>query len=226
MGAPPVTVPPSDDPRAPVFFLSYSRPDRSKPAGPPQEPNKHVKALFDELTANVNELIGSPAGYDPGYLDLGQDGGAKWQQGVLEAAGTCRILVCLLSRPYLFQSTWCPIEWDVFARRRVLRRSDGRPGVETAIAPVLWTPFHEELPKPVAEVNMFTPTGLPNEDYSAQYRANGLYGLIRTEQMAIYHSIVWKLAMHIQRIHNDYWVEPDVPTGIEHLRTSFTEGAA
>src|SRR3954470_13291249 len=95
MGASHVGAAISDDPRAPVFFLSYSRPDRSKPAAAPQEPNRYVKELFDELTTNVNELIGSPTGQDPGYLDLGRDGGEKWQQGVLQAAGTCRVFVCL-----------------------------------------------------------------------------------------------------------------------------------
>ena len=216
----------ADDPSAPVFFLSYSRPDRFRRVGPPREPNRNVIRLFDELNELVNELIGSPVGREPGFLDLGRGGGELWQKTVLQAAGTCQVLVCLVSHPYLFQSDWCPREWDVFARRRVLPRGDPGLGVESAVIPVLWTPFDEELPPPVAAVNLFTPTGLPDEDYTARYLADGLLGLARTGQTAIYEAIVWKLAMHIQRIHCRYRVVPSIPDGIEDLRTSFTEGTS
>jgi hypothetical protein len=191
----------------------------------PREPNRPVMRLFDELTANVNELIGSPAGQDPGYLDVGRGGGEMWQQAVLRAAGTCQVLVCLLSRPYLFQSMWCPREWDVFSRRKVVRRDGAGPHVESAIVPVLWTPFHEPLPRSISDINVFSPTGLPDEDYTARYLTDGLLGLLRTGQRDIYEAIVWKLALHIQRIHSLYWVEPGIPDGVEGLRTSFTEEA-
>ncbi|GAA2597256.1 hypothetical protein GCM10010435_90680 [Winogradskya consettensis] len=213
-----------DDPGAPVFFLSYARPDRARAVSAPREPNRYVMRFFDELTANVNELVGSPAGQDPGYLDLGHGGGEHWQKAVLHGAGTCQVLVCLLSRPYLFQSNWCPLEWDVFARRKVLPRAAAAPGIESAIVPVLWTPFHEMLPGVTADVNIFRPTGLPDEDYTARYLTDGLFGLLRTGQTEIYEAIVWKLAMHIQRIHSLYWVEPGVPEGIAGLRQSFSEG--
>jgi hypothetical protein len=107
-----------------------------------------------------------------------------------------------------------------------VRRSDGVADIESAIVPVLWAPFPEDLPPMVAEVNLFSPTGLPDEDFIARYHADGLLGLLKTGQHAIYEAIVWKLAMHVQRIHRFYWVEPNVPPGIEGLRTTFTKGAA
>ncbi|MEV6629318.1 toll/interleukin-1 receptor domain-containing protein [Actinoplanes sp. NPDC051470] len=214
-----------DDPGAPVFFLSYSRPDRSRSVGPPREPNRNVIKLFDELNELVNELIGSPVGGDPGYLDLGRGGGELWQKGVLQAAGTCQVLVCLISHPYLFQSTWCPREWDIFTRRAVVPRGRPAPGIESAIIPVLWTPLEGQLPPPIAAVNLFVPAGLPDEDHTARYLADGLLGLARTGQTAIYEAIVWKLALHIQRVHSRYRVEPGIPDGIDDLRTSFMEGA-
>ncbi len=215
----------ADDPSAPVFFLSYSRPDRSRPVGPPREPNRDVIRLFDELSELVNELIGAPVGGDPGYLDLGRGGGELWQKTVLQAAGTCQVLVCLFSHPYLFQSVWCPREWDVFSRRRVVPRRDAVPGAESAIIPVLWTPFERDLPASVAGVNLFVPTGLPAEDHTARYLEDGLLGLSRTGQTSIYAAVVWKLALHIQRIHSRYRVEPGIPDGVKGLRTSFTEDA-
>jgi hypothetical protein len=214
----------ADDPGAPVFFLSYSRPDRTRSVGPPREPNRNVIRLFDDLSELVNELIGSPVGGEPGFLDLGRGGGDLWQKTVLQAAGTCQVMVCLVSYPYLFHSSWCPLEWDVFSRRRVVPRSGPVPRTESAIVPVLWTPFEQRLPAPVAAVRMFTPTGLPDEDWTARYLTDGLLGVARTGQTAIYDAIVWKLAMHIQRIHGRYRVEPSVPDGVEGLRTSFTEG--
>ncbi|MFC4070623.1 hypothetical protein [Actinoplanes subglobosus] len=213
----------ADDPGAPVFFLSYSRPDRSRPAGPPREPNRNVVRLFDDLSELVNELIGSPVGGDSGYLDLGRGTGELWQKTVLQAVGTCQVMVCLVSYPYLFHSTWCPREWDVFTRRRVVSRGGASQATESAIVPVLWTPFEQSLPGPVAAVDMFTPSGLPDEDWTARYLADGLLGVARTGQTAIYDAIVWKLAMHIQRIHARYRVLPAVPDGVEDLRASFTE---
>lgn len=212
-----------DDPSAPVFFLSYKRSGRSGPVARPQEPHRHVMRFFDELTENVNELIGTPAGQDPGFLDMGRGGGEVWQETVLEAVGTCQVFVSLLSRPYLFHSSWCCMEWDAFSRRAVVPRVGTARPAETAIIPVLWTPFHEPLPPRVARVNLFQPTGLPDDSYAAGYRTNGLFGLLQSGQSDIYRALLWKLAMHIQRIHSLYWVEPGVPPGIDGLRTSFDE---
>jgi hypothetical protein len=217
----PAPAPIVDDPTAPIFFLSYARPDRSRTVGPPRDPNRDVVRLFDDLTELVSELTGTPGGADPGFMDRSMEGGDLWQRSVLEAAGTCQVMVCLMSPAFLFQSTWNPREWDLFSRRRVVPRNPTGPRTETAIVPVLWTPVSQPLPRPVAEVNMFTPLGLPDEDWTAHYLSDGLLGVIRTGRTEIYDAIVWKLARHIQRVHQSFWVEPLVPDSVEGLRASF-----
>ncbi|MFD0523779.1 TIR-like protein FxsC [Paractinoplanes durhamensis] len=205
-----------------MFFVSYARPGRSRPVADSREPNRHVMRFFDELTESVNELIGSPLGQDPGYLDFGQGSGERWEDRVLRAIGTSQVLVCLLSRPF-FLSSWCSREWDAFERRTVVPRAGvTRPG-DTAIVPVLWTPYHEPLPPRIAKVNVFRPVGLPDESYAERYLADGLFGLLRTGQTEVYQAVVWKLALHIQRIHSLYWTEPGVPSGVAELRSSFDE---
>jgi hypothetical protein len=62
---------------------------------------------------------------------------------------------------------------------------------------------------------------LPDESGLARYHADGLFGLAQTGQTATYDAIVWKLALHIQRIHQSFWVEPLVPRSVEGLRSSF-----
>ncbi|MEU4161503.1 TIR-like protein FxsC [Actinoplanes sp. NPDC026670] len=212
----PKPAPVADDPDAPVFLLSYARPARSRTVGPPREPSRDVIRLFDDLSELVGELTGAPA---PGFMDRILDGGDRWESSLLRAAGTSQVLVSLLSGPYL-RSPWCALEWDVFARRPVVSRT-GEPHAQTAIVPVLWTPFSEPPPPTVAAVQMFTPTGLPDESGTARYLADGLFGLTQTGQTATYDAIVWKLALHIVRLHQDYRVEPLVPPGVEGLRTGF-----
>ena len=210
-----------NDQRAPVFFVSHARPGRLSSAGPPQERYRHVKRFFDDLTANVNELIGSSPGQVAGFVDVAEDGGVRWPDQVLRVAGTCQVLVCLLSTDYLFRSKWCVREWDAFSRRRVVRRATGEPDGETAIVPVLWAPFLRSLPPEFAEINRFTPMGMPDSRYNAMYQENGVLGLLRTRQDDVYDTVVWKLAMHIQRIHHFYHVEPSVLSSFDGLRTTF-----
>ncbi|MEV4275011.1 TIR-like protein FxsC [Actinoplanes xinjiangensis] len=217
---PPQAAPVVEDPTAPIFFLSYARPDRSRSVGPPRDPSRAVIRFFDDLNELVHELIGSPAGDSPGFMDRILDGGDRWQSSILRAAGTSQVMVSLMSGPY-FRSPWCALEWNVFSRRRVVSRTGLDPHGRTAIVPVLWTPFSEPVPAPIAAVQMFTPTGLPDESAIALYREEGLMGLVQTGQTAAYDAIVWKLAMHIQRIHSNYRVEPLVPDGIEGLPSSF-----
>jgi hypothetical protein len=207
-----------------VFFLSYHRPVEVRRVATPQDSTRHVKRFFDDLTENVNELIGTPAGQDPGFLDTGRGGSEHWEQTVLGAVGTAQVLICLLSRPFLLHSPWCCMEWDAFARRAVVPRPGTRQPAETAIIPVLWAPFREAFPPRIAKVNLFQPNGLPDESYIASYLNYGLLGLLRTGQSEIYETFVWKLAMHVQRIHSLYWVEPNIPSGPTGLRTSFQEG--
>jgi hypothetical protein len=214
-----------DDPAAPVFFVSYWRP---KPplhgVGPARAANRFVTRFFDDLTADVNDLIGPVPGRDPGFLDVAGDGGERWERRLLRAAGTCQVFICLLSAPYLFHSPWCAREWDLFTRRRVTARGDGADPDLTAVVPVLWTPISTAVPRAVADVNVFVPTGLPRAEFAAAYLAEGLLGLLKTDQEAVYQATVWKLARHIVRIRQDYRVEPLHLDNAKDLRTTFERG--
>jgi hypothetical protein len=210
-----------DDPAAPVFFLSYWRPKpTTSPTGAPREANRAIMRFFDDLTEDVNNLIGSVPGRDPGFLDVAGDGGELWRRRILRAAGTCHVFVCLVSDPYLTASKWCAREWDLFARRRVVPRQPGAEAAESAIVPVLWTPITWPLPPVVAEVNLFMPTRL-RDDFRAGYQAEGMLGLLRTGQENVYQAIVWRLAQHVVRIHRSYRVEPLYVSDSGELRTSF-----
>ncbi|GIF22184.1 hypothetical protein BJ973_002509 [Actinoplanes tereljensis] len=214
----------NEDPAAPVFFLSYWRP---KPpmqgVGLPREANRFVTRFFDDLTADVNDLIGSVPGRDPGFLDVAGEGGERWRERLLRAAGTCQVFICLLSVPYLHHSEWCAREWDLFARRKVKPRSPEADPAESAIIPVLWTPMTGRIPPVVAEVNYFIPTRLSADDRAA-YLAEGLLGLLKTGQENVYQAIVWRIAQHVERIRRGYWVPPLYLEREDDLHTTFERG--
>jgi hypothetical protein len=214
-----------DDPSAPVFFLSYARAKRPKnPVAPAHDANDPVHRLFRDLTENVNQLIAFTPGQDPGFVDTTMDGGERWRKQLLRTAGTCQIFICLLSEPYL-HSRWCAMEWDIFSRRRIVRRADGEPDDETGIVPVLWAPTGTDIPPVIADVNRFAPKDLPDPNFGPQYQTNGLLGLLRIGYESAWEAVVWKLAMHIQRLHFSHWVEPLVPANTEGLRQDFTDEA-
>lgn len=211
----------TEDPGAPVFFMSYWRPKRpSRFAGPPREPTVHVRRFFDDLTADVNDLIGSVPGYDPGFLDVAGSGGTAWRNRLLRAVGTCQVFVCLLSRPYVTSSPWCAREWDAFSQRRVVPRTPDVDPAQTAIVPVLWTPVQGRLPRVIADVDPFRPPGLEPE-INALYQENGLLGLLKTGKEQAYQTIVWKLALHVEWLSGSYWVESRIPARSDELRTTF-----
>ena len=53
-----------------------------------------------------------------GFMDQEMPGGMQWADELLHAAGTCQVLVALLSAPYL-KSEWCGMEWHAFSQRTV-----------------------------------------------------------------------------------------------------------
>lgn len=216
-----------EDAHAPVFFLSYARAKHPKNAVTrPHQVNQEVLTLFTELTANVNELLSLSPGRDPGFMDMTMDGGERWEENLLYAAGTCQVFVALLTSRYLTGSEWCAMEWDLFSRRKIIKRDGTQLPGETAIVPVLWAPIKLELPSVVSEVTLFMPRNLPDPSFLPEYEANGLYGLLRSDQIQAFKAIVWKLALHVQRVCHSYHVEP-MRLATEELRRSFvTEGAS
>jgi hypothetical protein len=213
-----------DDPGAPVFFVSYARPRVVQHDVAPAERNRHAMRFFGDLTAIVNELIPVLPGGDPGFMDMTMEGGERWEKHLLNAAGTCQVFIALLSGPYL-RSEWCAMEWDVFSRRSVVRRTDMRPDTETGILPVQWVPIVGPIPPVVNDVNRFTPSGLPDDGFGAQYRRHGVYGLLQRGQENAYQSIIWALALRIQQLRHSHWVEPLIPPDTTGLHRTFDRGA-
>lgn len=207
-------VPDEVRPRAPLFFLSYAHARR------PDEPNQWVVQFFDDLSENVAELAGRPAGSDPGFIDRSMAGGTRWPGELLKAVGTCKVFVALLSDPYV-ASSWCGMEWYAFSQRRVSRRAGADSVYETGIIPVLWTPVPlDRLPPAVGEVQRFTPRGLPDPTIPARYAAEGIYGLMRMGQEMHYQAVVWRLAQSIAEFHFGYEVDQRV-LSLSELRDTF-----
>jgi len=207
-------VPDEVRPRAPLFFLSYAHARR------PDEPNQWVVQFFDDLSENVAELAGRPAGSDPGFIDRSMASGTRWTRELLEAIGTCKVFVALLSDPYI-ASPWCGMEWYAFSQRKVTRRTGAGSVYETGIIPVLWTPVPQDrLPQVVGEVQRFAPRGLPGVSIPARYAAEGVYGLMRMRQKMHYQAVVWRLAQSIAEFHFGYEVDQRV-LSLSELRDTF-----
>jgi hypothetical protein len=188
-------VPDEVRPGAPVFVLSYAH------AHHRDEPNKRIIEFFNDLSEDVAELVATPAGSDPGFIDRSMTGGTRWSSELLKAIGTCKVLVALLSDPYV-TSSWCGMEWCAFARREVTRKVGDRSDNETGIIPVVWTPVPaNRLPAVVAEVQRFSPRGLPDVNVPALYAVEGVYGFMRMGQEMHYRAVVWRLAQTIAEFH-------------------------
>lgn len=204
-------------PRAPLFFLSYAHAMRR------DEPNQRVVKFFEDLSEDVAELVGRPAGSDPGFIDRSMMGGARWPSELLEAIGTCKVFVALLSDPYV-TSPWCGKEWYAFSRRQVASTTWAASGHETGIIPVLWTPVPDyRLPRVVGDVQRFSPHGLPDVNIPARYAAEGVYGLMLMAQQEMhYRGVVWRLAQSIAEFHFGHEVTPLV-LGQDDLHDIFRE---
>jgi TIR domain len=202
--------------RPPVFFLSYAR---TKSATVP--PNDVVRTTFKALTTNVANLVDSPTGEAPGFMDTEIEAGTPWRQHLLEMVSTSKVFVALLNAPYVMTSKWCAMEWDLFMRRTATRKLDGRPRRNPPVIPVIWAPVNPGLPIEIADVERFVPTELPAE-LQARYRRNGILGLHNTDREA-YGAVVWELSLEISRLYYKYDVEPAELPDISDLRQAFSE---
>ena len=183
--------------------------------------NQPVVRLFDDLSMHVDQLVGSPTGVDPGFMDRSMVGGTRWAPEVLAAAGTCHVFIPLISSGYV-ESRWCAKEWDVFSGRNVGRRPSDSSGNKTAILPVIWSPMLEDqLPPVVRELQFFLPQQLKDPDIAQRYLAEGVYGLLALNDEAAYQAVVWRLARRIVDAYHTYQVEPKIPTDPRQLPESF-----
>ena len=187
----------------------------------PYDVNQPVVRLFNDLSTHVDELVGSPTGVDPGFMDRSMEGGTRWVPEVLAAAGTCHVFIPLISSGYV-ESKWCAMEWDVFSQRNVDRRSSASSESETAILPVIWSPMLEDqLPPAVRELQFFRPQQLKDPDIAQRYLAEGVYGLLALNDEAAYQAVAWRLARRIVDAYHAYQVEPKIPADPRQLRESF-----
>lgn len=159
--------------------------------------------FFSDLSENLGQLIARPAGSDLGFMDTGMQGGTSWVNELLHAMGTCQVLIALLSAPYL-SSEWCGKEWYAFSQRT----SQALPGTGTSfrqghIIPVAWAPVPFPLPAPVNEGMIFSPTSTPDRDLPREYKAQGIYGLLRMGREDSYRIVTWQLAMLIAKIYHN-----------------------
>jgi hypothetical protein len=180
-----------------------------------------VVRFFDDLSRHVDELVGSPPGVDPGFMDPSMESGTRWPSKVLMAAGTCHVFVPLISPGYV-ESPWCAKEWDAFARRKVVRRLSDRSGSRTAILPVTWSRIQQDqLPSVVRELQFFLPQQLTDPDIAQRYLDKGVYGLLALHDEAAYRAVAWRLARSIVDAYHAYHIEPKIPTDPRQLRGSF-----
>jgi hypothetical protein len=216
-----------DDPRAPVFFLSHARERQlHRPTSVLQPINQQVQRLYRDVSEQLGQLVAAQPGQDLGFVDMTMDTGERWKQRLLDKVSSAQVFVCLISVRYLTNSEWCAMEWDLFTRRRVLSREDGKPALASAIIPVYWAPYVVPVPAEIEDVNRFTPMDLCSPEVVELYQNDGLYGLMVAGNDDAYRPIVWSLAKTIWRIHQRYWVEPLSLTGTETFRTAFGQGAA
>lgn len=177
--------------------------------------------LFDDLSTHVGQLVGSPTGVAPGFMDESMEAGTRWAPEVFAAAGTCHVFIPLISSGYV-KSKWCAREWDAFSRRNVGRRPSASSGRETAILPVTWSPMLEgQLPPAVRELQFFRPQQLADPGIAQRYLDEGVYGLLALNDEAAYQAVAWRLARRIVDAYHAYHVEPWISTDPRQLRESF-----
>ena len=191
------------------FFVSYARArDSSGNADAAHFSDQLTRQFFFDLSEDVGQLISRTTGADVGFMDMGTQGGTHWLDELLHAAGTCQMLIALVSAPYL-SSEWCGREWCAFSRRTSQSISGvaGSPR-QGHIIPVLWAPVHFALPPPVGAEMIFSPTGTPKPDLPAEYKENGVYGLLRMERKDSYQIVVWQLAKLIAKVYHSQLLKP------------------
>lgn len=196
-------------PATPLFFLSYARPGQSRrPNAPQRRPNRQVIKFFDDLSEDVAQLVSRQAGSDPGFMDQSISDGSPWTEELLEAIGTCQVLVPLLCEPFV-TSEWCGMEWHAFSQRKVVPKAPAGTDFQSPIIPVIWAPMASGLTPPVIQdVQTFSPRRLKEVEISARYESDGVFGLMQTRQYTPYRGVVWRLAQRIANFHYTHWVEP------------------
>jgi len=211
------------NPVHPVFFVSHATAYDPELDVRGTEPNALFSEFYRDLSQDLNQLVARRAGADPGFIDRGLRAGAGWEPEILNAIGTCQVLVALVSGPFA-GSEWCGKEWYAFTSRRTWRRSDNtlmdRP---FCALPVLWTVGPQnDYPQIVMKQQQFKPRPSTTMQLDRIYLREGIYGMYMVEPAA-YRASVWRLAQEIKKLVTEYWVEPLIPTDNRTLINVFAE---
>lgn len=208
------------DPQTPLFFLSYAHSGQ----GQPTAHELKVAKFYKDLTDFVSQMVGRVPGQQMGFIDRSIPHGSRWTDDLLDALGSCRAFVPLLSRPYA-SAAWCGMEWYAFSQRKVQARGTNGDN-QTAFFPVIWAPVPaEECPLAIREVQRFSPAGFSGLDLERKYNEFGLLGMMETMgRRTAYKAIVWSLAQSIASFSYSHEVEPRI-FHEEDLRNVFEEGS-
>ena len=210
---------PSEE-RGPLFYVSYAPPESGQWSATPTTSLWQVEQFYDELSKSVADLARLPDRQSAGYMQRSFAAGGSWPQELLDGLGTCQVFVPLLSTPY-FSSVVCGTEWFAFSQRRVVSRAGGRPGAQSPIIPVLWSPVGAaDVPAAVRSLQQFLPQDLPGQNRRGVYAENGLAGLLEMSMEAEYHDVIRQLALRIVQLAENVYVEPR-PINRDQLRNIF-----
>jgi FxsC-like protein len=195
------------------FFFSYTRGNN----------DPYLQKLFVDLSEEVRNLRGLPAGAETGFFDqrnleLGED----WDAALVDALQSCKVMVAIASPGY-FKSEYCGKEWALFRQRL---QAGSAPGAKPAplLKPVVWMPVKiDELPPSVSAGQ------LSFGDPHAIHNARGVRYLLKQiqEQRTAYNDFVESLAKQIVDAADEHPLAPlaQVPT-LAKTPSAFARGAA
>jgi FxsC-like protein len=160
----------------PWFFLSYSTTDDSP----------YLTKFYEDLALEVRRLAalrGDMRPKDIGFIDVSSiQTGEFWDNALLNALRSSRMLVCLYSRGY-FGSEYCGKEFQIFMSRvakyaATLPKGQKQPRL---IMPVLWDP-PDWLPQRLPEI--ITRIQFTHADFGQVYAEKGLLYLLKMGRYA------------------------------------------
>ncbi|WBB56676.1 TIR-like protein FxsC [Verrucosispora sp. WMMD573] len=163
------------------FFLSYARGDE----------DALVQRFYEELSAEVRLIAGLSRDEKVGFVDRTMQVGERWPQRLVEALGSCRSFLALMT-PRYFQSRPCGQEWQFFAERTA--RFENQRQVDTSLLkPLMWIPAQPGRIHPVAQ-----PLQYSSDSFGDPYQRLGVRQLMRLQRHSDdYRTFLFELANQI-----------------------------
>ncbi|MEV0157524.1 TIR-like protein FxsC [Micromonospora sp. NPDC050686] len=163
------------------FFLSYARGDE----------DALVQRFYEDLSAEVRLIAGLARDEQVGFVDRTILLGERWPQRLVEALGSCRSFLALMT-PRYFQSKACGQEWQLFADRTARFESQRR--VDTSLLkPLMWIPAQPGRIHPMAQ-----PLQYSSDSLGELYQRLGVRQLMRLQRHSDdYRTFLFELASQI-----------------------------